>query len=266
MKKVRLDKLLVDKNIIESREKAKKYIKTGNILVNGKKIRKPSTKINEESSIEIINDPIPYVGRGGLKLEKALRTFDISCKDKVAMDIGASTGGFTDCMLKNGATKVYAIDVGHGQLANKLKDDKRVINMEGRNIRYVKLEDLEELADFVTIDVSFISLKLVLPKVIEITKANVDVVALVKPQFEAGKEKVGKKGVVKDLKVHKEVLNDINSFCIDNNLTIIDLTYSPIKGGEGNIEYLAHIKRGIHSNFNIDNKIDGIAVKSHKNL
>lgn len=265
--KERIDVLLVKKGIVESREKAKKYIMAGIVYVEEQRIDKPGTKVDIDSNIIIKGNPIPYVSRGGLKLEKALKTFPINVSNKVAMDIGASTGGFTDCMLQNGAKKVYAIDVGYGQLAWKLRNDNRVVIMERTNIRYVKPEDIGELVDFVSIDVSFISLKLVLPVVYKLIKENADIIALIKPQFEAGRDKVGKKGVVRDKRTHIEVIKNIYEFCEDINLSMIGLTYSPVKGAEGNIEYLAHIVTA-NRKISIDKDlfIRKVVDLSHENL
>lgn len=240
--KKRIDILLVDKGHFESREKAKKAIMAGLIFVDNQRCDKPGTEVKEDSNILVKGNPIPYVSRGGLKLEKAMKYFGVTLEDKVCMDIGASTGGFTDCMLQNGAVKVFSIDVGYGQLAWKLRQDERVVCMERTNIRYVTIEDTKEFADFASIDVSFISLRLVLPKAKELLNKNGEIVALIKPQFEAGKEKVGKKGVVRDKKVHIEVIEMISQFAVDNGFAILNLDYSPIKGPEGNIEYLIHLK------------------------
>ncbi|KPU28098.1 hypothetical protein TR13x_01800 [Caloranaerobacter sp. TR13] len=265
--KERIDILLVKKGLVETREKAKKYIMAGIVYAEEQKIDKPGTKVDVNSNIVVRGNPIPYVSRGGLKLEKALNIFPISINGKVAMDIGASTGGFTDCMLQNGAQKVYAIDVGYGQLAWKLRNDDRVIVMERTNIRYVKPEDIGELVDLVTIDVSFISLKLVLPVVYKLTKENADIITLIKPQFEAGRDKVGKKGVVRDKKTHVEVISNIFDFCKEIGLYMIGLTYSPVKGAEGNIEYLAHIVKA-KSEIAIDKDafIQEVVDMSHTNL
>ncbi|AFS78398.1 putative ribosomal RNA methyltransferase [Gottschalkia acidurici 9a] len=265
MKKERIDVLLVEKGLAESREKAKRFIMAGIVFVDNEKIDKSGTKVSVESDILVKGNPLPYVSRGGLKLEKALKEFPISVEDKVALDIGASTGGFTDCMLKNGAKKVYAIDVGYGQLAWEIRSNEKVIPMDRTNIRYVKKEDIGELSDFVSIDVSFISLKLILPVVKELTKEDVEVIALIKPQFEAGREKVGKKGVVKDKKVHQEVIEQINSFCESIGLYINDLTYSPIKGAEGNREYLAYITKR-EPNRDIVELINTVVNESHDEL
>lgn len=266
-KKERIDILLVQKGIVESREKAKKYIMAGTVYVNEQRIDKPGTKVEVESNIVVKGNPIPYVSRGGLKLEKAFKVFPINVKGKIAMDVGASTGGFTDCMLKNGAKKVYAIDVGYGQLAWKLRNDNRVVLMERTNIRYVKPEDIGEVVDFVTIDVSFISLRLVLPVVNKLIKDSADIIALIKPQFEAGREKVGKKGVVRDKKTHVEVIKNIYNFCMSIGLSMIGLTYSPIKGPEGNIEYLAHIvKTKGNITVNEDLFIEEVVNLAHENF
>ncbi|QIB26018.1 TlyA family RNA methyltransferase [Caloranaerobacter azorensis] len=265
--KERIDILLVKKGLVETREKAKKYIMAGIVYVEEQKIDKPGTKVDVDSNIVVKGNPLPYVSRGGLKLEKALNTFPIDINGKIAMDIGASTGGFTDCMLQNGAKKVYAVDVGYGQLAWKLRNDDRVVVMERTNIRYVKPEDIGELVDFVTIDVSFISLKLVLPVVYKLVKEDADIIALIKPQFEAGRDKVGKKGVVREKKTHIEVITSIFDFCKEIGFHMIGLTYSPVKGAEGNIEYLAHIvksKKGIA--IDRDLFIKKIVDMSHMNL
>ncbi len=266
MKKERIDVLLVEKGLAESREKAKRFIMAGIVFVDNEKVDKCGTKIDVESEILVKGNPLPYVSRGGLKLEKALEVFPISVKDKVALDIGASTGGFSDCMLQNGVKKVFAIDVGYGQLDWKVRSNEKVIPMDRTNIRYVTQEDLGgELAEFVSIDVSFISLKLVLPVAKELTAENVDIIALIKPQFEAGREKVGKKGVVKDRKVHKEVIRNIYAFCKEIGLSFSGLTYSPVKGAEGNREYLAHITKQ-ESDIDVDQLIEAVVDDSHDNL
>jgi 23S rRNA (cytidine1920-2'-O)/16S rRNA (cytidine1409-2'-O)-methyltransferase len=240
--KERLDVLIHRQGLSASREKASSQIMSGIVYVNGAKVDKPGTKLPINSKIEIRGTALPYVSRGGLKLEKALREFNLKLQDKVAMDIGASTGGFTDCMLQNGATKVYAIDVGYGQLAWSLRTDSRVVCMERTNIRYVTYEAIGEYADFASIDVSFISLKKVLPAVKQLLKENGEIVCLIKPQFEAGREKVGKKGVVRDKQVHMDVIESIVEFCRkEMELAVLGLSYSPIKGPEGNIEYLLYL-------------------------
>jgi len=243
-KKQRLDILLVEKNLAPSREKAKAIIMSGNVLVNNQREDKVGTKIDPAAEIRIKGNPIPYVSRGGLKLEKAMIEFDIALDGKITLDIGASTGGFTDCMLQNGAVKVYAIDVGYGQLAWSLRQNPKVICMEKTNVRYILPKDIDELGDFASIDVSFISLKKVLIPVLDLLNDTGEIVCLIKPQFEAGREKVGKKGVVRDGNVHKEVILSVTDFIIDQNVGIGGISYSPIKGPEGNIEYLVHLKKG----------------------
>ncbi len=265
MKKERIDILLVEKGLAESREKAKRFIMAGIVYIDNEKVDKSGTKVDVESEIRVKGNPLPYVSRGGLKLEKALEKFPITVKDKVALDIGASTGGFSDCMLQNGAKKIFAIDVGYGQLDWKVRSNEKVIPMDRTNIRYVTREDLGELAEFVSIDVSFISLKLVLPVVKELTTDDVDIIALIKPQFEAGREKVGKKGVVKDKKVHKEVIKNIYTFCKEIDLNISGLTYSPVKGAEGNREYLAHITKR-PSDIDVEKLIEEVVEESHIDL
>ncbi len=241
MKKERLDVLLVNRGLAESREKAKRTIMAGIVYVDGQKEDKAGTTFDPEVPIEVRGNVLPYVSRGGLKLEKAIKEFGVSCTDKVCIDIGASTGGFTDCMLQNGAVRVFAIDVGHGQLDWKLRNDDRVVCMEKTNIRYVKPEDLGTLASLVSIDVSFISLQLVLPVVKTLIAPDCQVVCLIKPQFEAGRDQVGKKGVVRDKKVHIEVIEKTLSFAYSIGYELKGLTFSPIKGPEGNIEYLAEL-------------------------
>ena len=244
MKKERLDVLLVNRGMFESRAKAQAAVMAGQVLVNEQKIDKPGTPVAPEVTIRLLGNKLPYVSRGGLKLEKALQIFPISVDGKVVADIGASTGGFTDCMLQNGAVKVYAIDVGYGQLAWKLRCDERVINLERTNIRHVTEKEVPELLDFASVDVSFISLKLVLPVLYRLLKEGGEAVCLIKPQFEAGRELVGKKGVVREESTHVMVVENALSFAKDNGFTPIHLTFSPVKGPEGNIEYLMHLKKG----------------------
>ncbi len=242
--KERLDVLLVKRNLAESREKAKAIIMSGNVFVNGNREDKAGTTFDvENAQIEIKGHTLPYVSRGGLKLEKAIDVFGVCLEGKVCMDIGASTGGFTDCMLQNGADHVYAIDVGRGQLAWKLRQDPRVICMEKTNIRYVTSDQVPEKIDFASVDVSFISLKKVLGPARELLKDDGQMVCLIKPQFEAGREKVGKKGVVRDKAVHLEVIEMILQFASDMHFEILNLDYSPIKGPEGNIEYLVYLQK-----------------------
>lgn len=242
--KERLDTLLADNGYANSREKARSIIMAGLVFVDNQKIDKPGTKVSVAANIEVKGNPIPYVSRGGLKLEKALKYFNIDIKGFTTIDIGASTGGFTDCMLQNGAVKVFAIDVGYGQLAWSLRSDKRVVCMERTNIRAVTPDMLGQQANFATMDVSFISITKVLPVAKELLKEDGRLVCLIKPQFEAGREKVGKKGVVRDKNVHREVIQHIVDFCINQmNFSILGLTYSPIKGPEGNIEYLVYLSK-----------------------
>ena len=241
--KERLDVLLVKRNLAESREKAKAIIMSGNVFVEGQREDKAGSTFPEEATIEIKGHTLPYVSRGGLKLEKAMQVFDVSMKDKVCTDVGSSTGGFTDCMLQNGAKKVFAIDVGRGQLAWKLRQDERVVCMEKTNIRYVTPEDLGEPVDFSSIDVSFISLTKVLLPIRNYLVEDGEIAALIKPQFEAGREKVGKKGVVREPATHVEVIEHVTQYAASIGFTVKNLTYSPIKGPEGNIEYLVHLKK-----------------------
>lgn len=241
--KERLDVLLVKRNLAESREKAKAIIMSGNVFVEGQREDKAGSTFSDEVQIEIKGHTLPYVSRGGLKLEKAMKNFDLDLKDKVCTDVGSSTGGFTDCMLQNGAKKVFAIDVGRGQLAWKLRQDERVVSMEKTNIRYVTPEDLGEPIDFSSIDVSFISLTKVLLPIRNYLKADGEIVALIKPQFEAGREKVGKKGVVREKSTHHEVIEQVITYAESIGFQVLELEYSPIKGPEGNIEYLVHLKK-----------------------
>lgn len=241
--KERLDVLLVKRNLASSREKAKAIIMSGNVFVDGQREDKAGTSFPEEVQIEVRGHALPYVSRGGLKLEKAMKNFDVSMEGKVCTDVGSSTGGFTDCMLQNGAVKVFAIDVGHGQLDWKLRQDERVICMEKTNIRYVQPEDLGEPIDFSSIDVSFISLTKVLLPIRNYLKENGEIVALIKPQFEAGREKVGKKGVVREKSTHIEVIEKVTDYAVSIGFEVVALEFSPIKGPEGNIEYLVHLKK-----------------------
>ncbi len=241
--KKRLDVLVFEKGFAESREQAKAVIMAGEIYVNNQKADKCGQSYNEDVDIEFRGKAPKYVSRGGLKLEKAIENFNLDLNGKITMDIGASTGGFTDCMLQNGAKKVYSIDVGYGQLAWKLRNDSRVINLERTNMRKVTETEVPDKIDFFSIDVSFISLKLLLPVARQLLSDNAQAVCLIKPQFEAGREKVGKKGVVRDPSVHIEVVKGIYNFCLDNGYSVLNLDYSPIKGPEGNIEYLIHIEK-----------------------
>ena len=248
MKKERLDVLMVQRNLAESREKAKALIMSGIVYVNGQKEDKAGTSFEETVQIEVRGNTLKYVSRGGLKLEKAMSRFGVQLAGKVCMDVGASTGGFTDCMLQNGAVKVYAVDVGHGQLAWKLRNDDRVICMEKTNIRYVTPEDIGDRIEFASIDVSFISLTKVLGPVKQLLTDEGQVVCLIKPQFEAGREKVGKKGVVREKSVHLEVIEMVMDYARSIGFGILGLEFSPIKGPEGNIEYLLYLQNILQEN------------------
>ena len=241
--KTRLDVLMVERGLAESREKAKAIIMSGNVFVDGQREDKAGASFPEKAVIEVKGSPLKYVSRGGLKLEKAMSHFDVELHDKVCMDVGSSTGGFTDCMLQNGAKKVFAVDVGNGQLAWKLRQDERVVCMEKTNIRYVTPQDIDDVLDFASVDVSFISLTKVLGPARELLADGGEMVCLIKPQFEAGREKVGKKGVVRDKSVHEEVIDKVVSFALSIGFSVLHLEYSPIKGPEGNIEYLVHLKK-----------------------
>ncbi len=254
MKDYRLDVYLHDKGYASSRERAKQLILNNVVYVDDKLITKPSYKFFDNAKIEITQE-LYYVSRGYIKIEKAIEIFNINIGNKSAADIGASTGGFTDYLLKHGAKKVYAIDVGSNQLHDSLRNDSRVINIENTNFRHMDTSIITDSIDIVTVDVSFISTKYILPKIVEISHNDTDIVILIKPQFEAGKDKIGKKGIVKDKKVHLEVLNNFNDYCMEMNLNLINMDYSPIKGTDGNIEYLAHLKRGTTNKFNFKDLI-----------
>lgn len=266
--KERLDILLVSQGLATSREKAKAVIMAGNVLVNGQREDKAGTMIDVKAQITVKGTQLKYVSRGGLKLEKAMSHFDLTLDGKVCMDVGASTGGFTDCMLQNGAVKVYSVDVGHGQLDWKLRNDERVTCMEKTNIRYVVPEDIAEPPAFVSIDVSFISLTKVLLPVRKLMTADGEVVCLIKPQFEAGREKVGKKGVVRDPKVHEEVIHKVIDYAAEIGLESRKLEFSPIKGPEGNIEYLLHLKKkeGPESVQPFEMSVEEVVKKAHETL
>ena len=243
MAKERLDVLLVSRGLAESREKAKAIIMSGNVYVDGQKEDKAGSNFPAEAVIEVRGNTLKYVSRGGLKLEKAMENFDVTLAGKICMDVGSSTRGFTDCMLQKGAVKVYAVDVGHGQLAWKLRNDERVVCMEKTNIRYVTPEDVADKINFSSIDVSFISLTKVLGPVKELLSDDGQIVCLIKPQFEAGREKVGKHGVVRDSAVHLEVIEKVIDFAISIGFEVLNLEFSPVKGPEGNIEYLLHLQK-----------------------
>ena len=255
--KERLDVMMVNRGLAESREKAKAIIMSGIVYVDNIKEDKAGSTFDEKAQIEVRGNTLKYVSRGGLKLEKAMDCFGVSLAGKVAMDVGSSTGGFTDCMLQNGAVKVYSVDVGHGQLAWKLRNDERVVCMEKTNIRYVTPEDIADVLDFASVDVSFISLTKVLLPVRNLLSQDGQIVCLIKPQFEAGREKVGKKGVVRDPAVHLEVIEKVIAYASSIALEPRHLSFSPIKGPEGNIEYLVHLKKSkgqaeISENFDIE--------------
>ena len=264
--KERLDVLLVNRGLAPSREKAKTMIMEGNVFVDGDREDKAGSNFDTEAKIEIHGSTLKYVSRGGLKLEKAMANFGIQLAEKVCMDIGASTGGFTDCMLQNGATKVYAVDVGYGQFAWKLRQDERVVCMEKTNIRNVTEKDIADRLDFASVDVSFISLTKVLGPAKALLTEQGQMVCLIKPQFEAGREKVGKKGVVRDKKVHIEVIKKVIDFAMELGFQVLGLEYSPIKGPEGNIEYLMYIENGILGSKEDTVDIAAVAEAAHAEL
>lgn len=263
--KQRLDVLLVERGLAPSREKAKAIIMSGVVFVDGQREDKAGSSFDENVPIEVKGNTLKYVSRGGLKLEKAMSCFDVELSGKICMDVGSSTGGFTDCMLQNGAVKVYAVDVGNGQLDWKLRQDERVVCMEKTNIRYVTPDQIEDRINFSSIDVSFISLTKVLLPVKELLTDTGEIVCLIKPQFEAGREKVGKKGVVRDINVHKEVIHKVIDYAEEIGFTVCNLDFSPIKGPEGNIEYLLHLSKDsehIISGFDVDD----VCEASHSEL
>ena len=264
MKKVRLDQLVFERGYTDSRERAKTTIMSGLVYVNGQRVDKPGTAVDPDAALEVRGEAIPFVSRGGFKLDKALKVFPVDPAGKLCIDCGASTGGFTDVLLQHGAAKVYAVDVGYGQLAWKLRCDERVVNLERTNLRYVTQEQIPELLDLAVMDVSFISIRLVLPAVKALLKPGADLICLIKPQFEAGREEVGKKGVVRDEAVHRQVVSDILSFAPTIGLTVAALDYSPIKGPEGNIEYICHMINGSFPSASID--IDAVVKASHEAL
>ena len=268
VEKERLDVLLVQQGLANSRELAKAYIMAGNVYVDGQKEDKAGTKVAVTANLEVKGNQMKYVSRGGYKLEKAMDVFGIRLNGKICLDIGASTGGFTDCMLQNGASKVYAIDVGYGQFAWKLRNDERVVCLEKTNVRYVTHEQVPDEGDFASIDVSFISLTKVLPAVLGVLGEKGQLVCLIKPQFEAGREKVGKKGVVRDSSVHREVIEMIVEYVRTQSLGILGLDFSPIKGPEGNIEYLIYLDKsqsGMHED-EVQARVDTVVAQSHKIL
>ena len=242
-KKTRLDVAVFERGLTDSRAKAGALIMAGQVFVNGQKALKSGQNVKEDDQIEVRGEKMPFVSRGGYKLDKAVKAFDLSLKDKICMDIGASTGGFTDCMLQNGAKKVYAVDSGSGQLSPKLKFDHRVVDLEKTNFRYITEKEIPERADFASADVSFISLKYILPALSPLLKDGGSAVCLIKPQFEAGRENVGKKGVVKDPRVHIKVIKNVCSYAVQAGFSVSALDFSPVKGPEGNIEYLVYLKK-----------------------
>ena len=264
--KKRLDTVVVDLGFAETRSKASAIIMSGEIFVNGQKETKSGYAVKETDKIEFKGKKMPFVSRGGYKLEKAMKSFDISLNDCICMDIGASTGGFTDCMLQCGASKVYSIDVGYGQLAWKLRTDERVVNLERTNFRYVTREQVPDEVDFASVDVSFISLKLILPVMHTLLKDGGHSVCLIKPQFEAGKENIGKKGVVRDKSVHEDVVANITSFAAKNGFKVLGVDFSPIKGPEGNIEYLMYIEKCENGEMLWEGSVTELVERSHENL
>ena len=263
-KKTRLDVLLVERGLQESRQRAQAAIMSGSVFVNGQRVDKPGTAVAGDAAIEVRGGALPYVSRGGLKLEKAMAAFPIDLRGAVCADIGASTGGFTDCMLQNGAEKVYAVDVGYGQLAWKLRSDPRVVCLERTNARYLTHEQVPDELDFASVDVSFISLKLILPPLHGLLRDGGRAACLVKPQFEAGREKVGKKGVVRDPAVHLEVLEHFLDHAREAGFSVLGLTYSPIRGPEGNIEYLGCLEKGPWQDAAFD--LRALVEESHRTL
>jgi len=264
--KKRIDVLLFERGLVPSREKARALIMAGSVYVNNQKFDKPGDTVSDDAAIEVRGSALKYVSRGGLKLEKAMQLFPITLEGKTCMDVGASTGGFTDCMLQNGAVKVYAVDVGYGQLAWTLRCDKRVVNMERTNIRHVTAEQLQEPVAFFSVDVSFISLKHIFPVAAAITAPEAEGVCLVKPQFEAGKEKVGKKGVVREAATHREVIEAASGFAVQNGFSAVGLDFSPIKGPEGNIEFLMHVRKCVQPEGLPQRTIEAVVSKAHESL
>ena len=263
---VRLDVYLYENSLVPSREKAKALIMAGVVFVDNQKCDKPGFQVKDGMNVEVRGETLKYVSRGGLKLEKAMENFDITLNDKICADIGASTGGFTDCMLQNGATKVYAVDVGYGQLAWSLRTDERVVNLERTNFRYCTKEQIPDELDFASVDVSFISLTKILPVLKTLLKQNAQCVSLIKPQFEAGKEKKKKKGVVREASTHLEVVEKIKDFSLSLKFSVLNLEFSPIKGPQGNIEYLIHLINDDLGEFRADITPDTLISQSHIEL
>ena len=264
MKKVRLDQLVFEQGYTESRERARTTIMSGLVYVNGQKADKPGMAVDPQARLEVRGEAIPFVSRGGFKLDKALKVFPVDPEGKVCVDCGASTGGFTDVLLQHGAAKVYAVDVGYGQLAWKLRTDSRVVNLERTNLRYVSREQVPDPIDLAVMDVSFISIRLVLPAVQALLKPGADLICLIKPQFEAGREEVGKKGVVREPAVHERVIREILAFAPTLGLSVAGLDFSPVKGPEGNIEYLCHLKNGCFETQEPD--VAAVVRASHERL
>ncbi len=264
MKKQRLDQLVYELGFTESRERAKTTIMSGSVFVNGQRVDKPGTAVDPEAKIELRGETLPFVSRGGFKLDKALKVFPVDPAGKICLDCGASTGGFTDVLLQHGAKKVYAVDVGYGQLAWKLRTDERVVNLERTNLRYVTSEQIPEPVELAVMDVSFISIRLVIPAVKALLCPGADFICLIKPQFEAGREEVGKKGVVRDSAVHERVIREILDFAPEAGLAVEGLDYSPIKGPEGNIEYLCYLKNREGEQKSFD--ITAVVASSHTQL
>lgn len=264
--KKRIDVLLFERGLAPSREKARTLIMAGSVYVNNQKFDKPGDTVSDDAEIEVRGSTLKYVSRGGLKLEKAMQLFPIDLNGKICMDIGASTGGFTDCMLQNGAQRVYSVDVGYGQLAWQLRQDPRVVNLERTNARYLTREQVPEEIDFFSVDVSFISLRIILPAVRPLLRDGGQAVCLIKPQFEAGREKVGKKGVVRDRAVHEEVVETICRFALENGYSVLGLTFSPVKGPEGNIEYLVYLEKSDAPVHTVDCTPHSVVEESHAAL
>ncbi len=252
MKKVRLDQLVFERGFTESRERAKTTVMSGLVFVNGQRVDKPGAPVAPDAAIEVRGEASPFVSRGGFKLDKALKVFPIDPAGLVCIDCGASTGGFTDVLLQHGAAKVYAVDVGYGQLAWKLRNDPRVVNLERCNLRYVTAEQIPDKLDLAVMDVSFISVRLVIPAVKELLKPGADLVCLIKPQFEAGRDEVGKKGVVREAEIHREVIETVLRFARETGWSVMGLDFSPIRGPEGNIEFICHLKNGVYDAPNVD--------------
>ena len=267
MMKTRLDIKLVQLGLVSGRDKAKAIIMAGIVYVNGQKADKAGTEVLDEDKIQLRGETLRYVSRGGLKLEKAFESFPIQVQNAICMDIGASTGGFTDCMLQNGAKKVYAIDVGYGQLAWKLRPDERVVNLERTNFRHVTKEQVTDPVNFASVDVSFISLTLILPAAYPLLSDDGEMICLIKPQFEAGKGFVGKKGVVKDSQIHQDTIVRVIDFAVETGFSVLGLTFSPVKGPEGNIEYLVYLKKELSPRLEIDPEmISSVVEASHMQL